>query len=103
MGIENLEKTIRKAEKGSAQKEAFNELTEKEQEVMEKVKAIFRENADLNKLLLCEEDLDLSDHQKRYLIGRLAGFRRETKGVLQKLRSAVPAQTADVNEKRKSA
>lgn len=93
MGIENLKETIQKAEKAPARKESFAELAKKEKEVIQKVKDIFRQNAELN-LLLCEGDLNLSEHQKRYFIGQLSGFRRDAKGVLQNLRKAVPAGTA---------
>ena len=75
------------------------ELEKEEKEVIEKVKAIFRENAELNKLLLDEEDLNLNDHQKRYLTGQLTGFRRDTKDVIENLRNIVPVQTADRTKK----
>ena len=94
MGMENLKKTMREAEKGSVRKEDFAELSEKEKDVIQKVKDIFQENAELN-LLLCEGDLDLREHQKRYLTGQLTGFRREAKGVLENLRKAVPVGVAD--------
>jgi hypothetical protein len=68
------------------------ELEKKEKEVMEKVKEIFRENAELNKLLLDEEDSDLSEHQKRYFTGQLTGFRRDAQDAIKDLRSAVPLQ-----------
>jgi len=71
------------------------ELEKEEKEVIEKVKAIFRENAELNKLLLDEEDLNLNDHQKRYLTGQLTGFRQDTQGVIKDLRDAVPPEAAD--------
>jgi hypothetical protein len=93
MGIETMGEVKKEKDKESS-------LERKEQEVMEKVKAIFRENAELNKLLLSEGDLNLSDHQKRYLTGQLTGFRREAKGVLQKLRSAAPKQAANGHRKR---
>ncbi|MCX6767027.1 MAG: hypothetical protein NT170_04640 [Candidatus Moranbacteria bacterium] len=71
------------------------ELEKEEQAVMEKVKAMFRKNAEASGLLLSGEDLDLSDHQKRYLTGQLAGFRRDTKGVIENLRKAVPLEVVD--------
>jgi len=71
------------------------ELEQEEQAVMEKVKEIFQENAELNKLLLSEEDLNLSDHQKRYFTGQLTGFRQDTKGVIENLRKAVPLKVVD--------
>jgi len=68
------------------------ELKKEEKKVMEKVKTIFQENAELNKLLLSEEDLNLSDHQKRYLTGQLTGFRQDTQGAIKNLRDVVPLQ-----------
>ena len=75
------------------------ELEKEEKEVMEKVTAIFQENAELNKLLLDKEDLDFSEHQTRYLAGQLTGFRRDTKDVIENLRNTVPVQTADRTKK----
>jgi hypothetical protein len=78
MGIEKL---------GEEKIEKVSLLERQEQAVMKKMKAIFKENAELNRLLLGEEDLDLSEHQKRYLTGQLSGIRRDTKDVLRELRA----------------
>jgi len=86
MGIENF----KLSEAVTPFEDNGEDLEQKEKEVMEKVKAIFRENAELNRLLLNKEDVDLSDHQARYLTGQLTGFRRDTQGVIKNLRSAVP-------------
>jgi hypothetical protein len=77
MGIEEL---------GKEKIEKVSSLERQEQAVMEKMKAIFEENARLNWLLLGEGGLDLSEHQKRYLTGQLSGIRRDTKDVLRELR-----------------
>ena len=91
MGLETFGEKIK-----AASPENYKvELEQGEKEVMQKVKEIFQENAELNGLLLDEGDLDLSDHQKRYLTGHLTGFRQDTQGVIKNLRSAVPLEVAD--------
>ncbi len=86
MGIENFGEKIKVASTENYEVE----LQQREKEVMKKIKVIFQENAELNKLLLNEEDLDLSEHQIHYLVGQLAGFRRDIQGVIKDLRNAVP-------------
>ncbi len=66
----------------------FEELEQKEKEVLAEIRAIFKKNADLNTELFPEDQLDLSDHQKRYLSGQLKIFGRETKETLRDLRVA---------------
>jgi hypothetical protein len=83
MGLEIFGENI---EKVSFEKE-FGELSEKEKMTNEKIKAIFRENAELNGLLL-SDDLNFSDQQKIYYASQLKNIREETKNVLQELRSA---------------
>jgi len=60
----------------------FEELEQKEKEVLEEIRAIFKKNADLSAELLPEDHLDLSDRQKGYLSGQLKIFGREAKEIL---------------------
>jgi hypothetical protein len=88
MGIETFEEKMKVASPENYKVE----FEQREKEVMKKITAIFQENAELNKLLLNKEDLDFSEHQIRYLVGQLAGFCRNTQGIVKNLRNAVPLQ-----------
>lgn len=76
MGLENfLEKN-----NTDSLENIFGELTENEQKVKAKIKAIFQENAELNGLLVSDE-LDMTEHQKIYYASKLKDLRHDVKNL----------------------
>lgn len=76
MGLEQIGE-IKKTPKG------FEELELEEKKVLEEIQKLFKRNADLSAELLSGDQLNLTEHQKRYLNGQLKICGRDAKETLR--------------------